>query len=418
MMNKTNYKQYDTRWGGLPYPRRPHYIRVCGCGEVAIANCIVEMSKYAKYTPKTIQPYCKQYADPNGNGTYWSGIPKMMVHYGMTEVKEHANMKSLWKELAKGNRVAVYLMGTRRGGSKGVHWTSCGHFVCSVAYKVKDGKHYLYVKDSNSTSSLRNGWITYEGNMANDIVKVWSGKLPTESKKTTTTTKPKKTIDQIAQEVIDGKWGNGDERISKLKKAGYDPDAVQKKVNEILKKKDEPKPKPKVKTPQEKICAEAKKIAKSGKYRYVKYTEKYGGECAICHPHNGKNEGWQCIGYAIACWHHSGIKCKCKCDVFTDQIYNKMLKMSLKDAKKVAKERLGINTVTVIRNGGKAIPFSKLQPGDIIAYFSGNNYRHTAIYVGNGKIADCTSGRKPNIKYGVSSYKSLTIKLAIRYTGK
>ena len=43
-----------------------------------------------------------------------------------------------------------------------------------------------------------------------------------------------KSLDQVAQEVIDGSWGNGAERISKLREAGYDPDAVQAKVNEIL----------------------------------------------------------------------------------------------------------------------------------------------------------------------------------------
>ena len=41
----------------------------------------------------------------------------------------------------------------------------------------------------------------------------------------------KKTIDEIAQEVINGKWGTGDSRTSKLKKAGYNPDEVQKRVN-------------------------------------------------------------------------------------------------------------------------------------------------------------------------------------------
>lgn len=176
-MNKTNYKQYDTRWAKLGYPKSPYFIKDCGCGEVSIANCIIEMQKYTKETPKTIQPYCKQYAAPNGNGTYFSGIPKMMVHYGMTEVKEHQTMASLWKELAKGDRVAIYLMGNRKGGSKGVHWTSCAHFVCSVGYKVKDGEHYVYVKDSNSTSELRNGWISYEDNMRGDVSRVWSGKL-------------------------------------------------------------------------------------------------------------------------------------------------------------------------------------------------------------------------------------------------
>jgi hypothetical protein len=47
----------------------------------------------------------------------------------------------------------------------------------------------------------------------------------------------KKTIAQVAKEVIDGKWGNGDTRIKKLKKAGYDPKKVQTKVNQILAKK-------------------------------------------------------------------------------------------------------------------------------------------------------------------------------------
>lgn len=44
----------------------------------------------------------------------------------------------------------------------------------------------------------------------------------------------KKPIAEIAQECIDGKWGAGAVRKSKLTKAGYDYDAVQKKVNEIL----------------------------------------------------------------------------------------------------------------------------------------------------------------------------------------
>lgn len=175
-MNKTKFMQTDSRWGGLGYPKKPWYIRNCGCGEVSIANIIIEMEQYANYTPATIQPYCKQFAAKNGDGTFWSGIPAMMKHYGLTEVKEHATMKSLWDELAKGGRVAVYLMGSRKGGSKKVHWTSGGHFVCSVDYKYEGGKHWVYVKDSYSNSSLRNGWISYEGNMKNDVIKVWSGK--------------------------------------------------------------------------------------------------------------------------------------------------------------------------------------------------------------------------------------------------
>jgi len=48
------------------------------------------------------------------------------------------------------------------------------------------------------------------------------------------TTTSKKSIDAIAREVIRGDWGNGAEREKKLKAAGYDYAAVQKRVNELL----------------------------------------------------------------------------------------------------------------------------------------------------------------------------------------
>lgn len=46
----------------------------------------------------------------------------------------------------------------------------------------------------------------------------------------------KKSIDTLAREVIAGKWGNGTTRKKKLKAAGYDYDAVQARVNELLRK--------------------------------------------------------------------------------------------------------------------------------------------------------------------------------------
>lgn len=46
-------------------------------------------------------------------------------------------------------------------------------------------------------------------------------------------TKSVKTINQVAKEVIDGKWGNGDERKRRLRAAGYDPEKVQLAVNAI-----------------------------------------------------------------------------------------------------------------------------------------------------------------------------------------
>lgn len=43
-----------------------------------------------------------------------------------------------------------------------------------------------------------------------------------------------KTTDALAYEVIQGDWGNGEERKERLEDAGYDYDAVQQRVNEIL----------------------------------------------------------------------------------------------------------------------------------------------------------------------------------------
>lgn len=44
----------------------------------------------------------------------------------------------------------------------------------------------------------------------------------------------KKTVSQVAKEVINGEWGNGDTRKKKLEAAGYDYDEVQKEVNKQL----------------------------------------------------------------------------------------------------------------------------------------------------------------------------------------
>lgn len=46
-----------------------------------------------------------------------------------------------------------------------------------------------------------------------------------------------KSLEEIAKEVIAGKWGNGAVRKQRLRAAGYNPSIVQAKVNEMLKKK-------------------------------------------------------------------------------------------------------------------------------------------------------------------------------------
>ena len=57
----------------------------------------------------------------------------------------------------------------------------------------------------------------------------------TTGSKASRTSAPSKSINEVAKEVINGKWGNGSDRTNRLAAAGYDAKAVQNEVNRILK---------------------------------------------------------------------------------------------------------------------------------------------------------------------------------------
>ena len=78
--------------------------------------------------------------------------------------------------------------------------------------------------------------------IARGICNYFGIKYKTENKPkpTPAPTPSKKSIDEIAREVIAGKWGNGADRKNRLTKAGYDYDAVQNRVNEMLGKASKP----------------------------------------------------------------------------------------------------------------------------------------------------------------------------------
>lgn len=63
----------------------------------------------------------------------------------------------------------------------------------------------------------------------------FKAQLVSTSKPTTAaTTTKKKTTEELAREVIQGKWGNGQERKDRLAAAGYDYKTIQARVNAIL----------------------------------------------------------------------------------------------------------------------------------------------------------------------------------------
>lgn len=172
------------------------------------------------------------------------------------------------------------------------------------------------------------------------------------------------------------------------------------------------------------ICQWGLKIASDDRYGYVIWNKNVSAThtCPICKGRKpGNNFGWNCIGYSFACWHHGGgIPSNCNCGVIDDGTGTKMLKMTVANMLATAQKHIGVKDIKIIYNGGKHIPASMLEPGDICLYYSGSTYKHTFTYIGNSRIVHSqgSSGKisKANQITSASYYKS-GVKIAIRYTG-
>ena len=79
-------------------------------------------------------------------------------------------------------------------------------------------------------TEVNNGW----GKLKSGAGWIWLGNSKWCKIINATVVTPQKSIETIAKEVIQGKWGNGKDRKERLTAAGYDYTAVQKKVNELL----------------------------------------------------------------------------------------------------------------------------------------------------------------------------------------
>lgn len=75
-----------------------------------------------------------------------------------------------------------------------------------------------------------------------------------------------KSINAIAKEVINGKWGNGNDRVARLRVEGYNPQEVQDEVNRILYGTVPNKPKPAPKPPKKPSNKEIAREVLEGKW--------------------------------------------------------------------------------------------------------------------------------------------------------
>lgn len=127
--------------------------------------------------------------------------------------------------------IMVWQKGTLSGND------GAGHV--AVVEKIIDS-NTIYTSESgyggsafwNSTRRNTNGrWglgsaYTFRGCVVNPAIGKVVAPTPTPS--------AKKSVDEVAKEVIRGEWGNGDERYNRLTNAGYNYNEVQAKVNELL----------------------------------------------------------------------------------------------------------------------------------------------------------------------------------------
>lgn len=171
-MNKTIYQQSDPRWGDLPYPVDSSPVRTDGCGLLAVTHCAIEQAKNWDSTPLHFYRFMKTYA-VTGNGTRWDGIDAGLNKY-IGNSKRFDSMTEFFNEVAKGNRVGVILFhdGVAPDGTV---WTTSGHYIAFVDAKVKNGKHYLYTKDSGWRKN--DGWHCYETSMKGCIRLLWTAEV-------------------------------------------------------------------------------------------------------------------------------------------------------------------------------------------------------------------------------------------------
>lgn len=108
----------------------------------------------------------------------------------------------------------------------GTSISDCSH--TGIVEKVDGSKVYTIEGNTSDQVARRSYALT-----SSKIVGYGRPKYDAETT-TTTTPAPAKTVEELAKEVLDGKWGNGEDRKKALTAAGYDYTAVQNKVNELV----------------------------------------------------------------------------------------------------------------------------------------------------------------------------------------
>ena len=94
-----------------------------------------------------------------------------------------------------------------------------------------EGKYNCLIRQYTSVGKLSG----YNGNLDLNKAYISAASWNKQAGKAVKTTSAKKSVNTLAKEVLAGKWGNGTDRKSRLTKAGYDYNKVQAAVNKLVK---------------------------------------------------------------------------------------------------------------------------------------------------------------------------------------
>lgn len=220
------------------------------CSDTATANAAVKRTYEAAV--ELFAFLCKQYKlDPLADGV----IISHKEGHKRGVASNHGDPEHLWTQLKTGYTMDGFRKDVKAAMAE--EEKPAAPATPKVLYRVQVG---AYRVKSNADAQLKKvkaaGFDTYMvqvGNLYKIQVGAYAVKANAEAmlKKikakgfsayiTTATgtavaaTPAKKSIDEIAKEVINGKWGNGAERKQRLTAAGYNYSTVQKRVNELCK---------------------------------------------------------------------------------------------------------------------------------------------------------------------------------------
>lgn len=161
----------------------------------------------------------------------------MPIYFDMEDSSQTKLGKSTLTAMAKAFCEAIKAGGYRAGIYANLNW-----FTNYLDYNSLKKSHSIWLAQYHTTNQLNcdiwqnssSGKINgVSGNCDTNIIFDDSvfGKTITTNK---TTTPKKKSNETIANEVIAGKWGNGDERKKKITSAGYNYNTIQALVNKKL----------------------------------------------------------------------------------------------------------------------------------------------------------------------------------------